>query len=83
MADSGPSDDALVVRGGPREALGPVNHAAKRCRKKYGYPALSGWSIDGLSAEQIARQVGTKRLPHDEIRAVPAGKLRGAGYEVI
>ncbi len=60
-----------------------MRFGAKRSLGTFGYPALSGWCIEGMTAQEIAREVGTGRLPHDAMRGVPAGELREGGYEVI
>ena len=60
-----------------------MRNSAEKCTMVFGYSALSGRCVPGLTAQEIAIEVGTKKLPHDEIRAASAADLRSAGYEVI
>jgi hypothetical protein len=48
-----------------------------------GLYAVSMWSLPGLDAADIAREVGTEELPHGQIRASTVGRLRAAGFEVV
>lgn len=83
MSEVGPQDDALVVRGGPCEALKAMRNSAEKAHRRFGYSALSGWCVEeASSAQEIAQAVGTRRLPHDLIRAATARDLREAGYSV-
>jgi hypothetical protein len=69
-------DDAVVIRGGLMMRADLRVSADRHAAKHGGEYALSFWSWPGLTAEEIARRVGSGRLPHPRIRETRAGRLR-------
>jgi hypothetical protein len=52
--------------------------SAEKYEAKYpGRYALSFWSRPGLTAAQIAQQVGSNKLPHPKLRKSTATRIRG------
>lgn len=69
-------DDAVVVRGGQMRAKDLMTSAETYEAEHPGEYGLSFWSWPGLTAEEIAQRVGTKRLPHPVLRKCTVGKIQ-------
>jgi hypothetical protein len=81
-------DDAVLVRAGEMRK-GDVLRSAETSFERCGSYELSLWSFPGMSAHEVAREVGVVReetglrlMPHPKMRHAAARDLRALGYEV-
>src|SRR4051812_24908033 len=76
-------DEAGVIRGGRVGLTAALRESAADCFAKTGTCGLSVCSLPDLSAEEIAIEVGTGRLPHPTMRRSTVGALRAVGFDVV
>jgi hypothetical protein len=51
--------------------------------RKSGYYGVSAFSLPGLTADEIAVAVGTRWLPHGQLRKSSVLRLRAAGFDEL
>lgn len=68
-------EDAIVIRGGQMRVRDMQASADVYEADLPGQYGLTFWSWPGLTADQIARRVGTSRLPHPVFRKCPVSRI--------
>jgi len=82
-------EGAIVIRGGMLASARDLAGDAQDCfdwlerRGEAGVYGISVGSLPDGTADQIARALGTDRLPHPRMRISTVAALRGCGCEVV